>query len=108
MVLLGPKNFIVATERMIVGESPHEAVHQAAVEGELLVAVSVVLGASIWIAPINAERVRSVGIVREQAGALQTIHARRVVPGTREIAAAVLVGGGVWVGAEVVVKRNIL
>src|SRR5947209_2646760 len=74
---------------------------------ELLVAVPVIFVACVGIAAINAKRICPIGIVGEQARALKVIHARRIGASAAEVATAILVRGGVGIGAEVVIEGDI-
>jgi hypothetical protein len=85
-----------------------EAVHQAAVERELLVAVAVIRVADHRHAAVDAKRVRAVGIVMQQSSAQQVIRARRVIARSFEEARAVAVRLGVRTGTEVVIEGDVL
>ena len=92
---------------MPVRQRAGEAIHQPAVKSELFISVSVVLVAGIRVAAIDSEGIRAIGVVGEQSGALERIHARRIVFRAGKIFCAVIICLGVRIGPEIVVERNV-
>src|SRR6266478_375402 len=95
------------TDIPVVAAQLREAVHQAAVEGKLLVSVVVVLVTGISILAIDAERIGSVGIASEQAGGFQIVNAGCAFLDVLEVNRAVVVRLSVRISAEVMVERNV-
>ncbi len=95
-----PEHFIVATQLL------HKLVHQAAVRGCLFIIVVVVLVAGHRHAWGNAEWVRFVGIVGNQAGGQESVGFRRVFLGLEGCLPRQVKSVGV--GSEVMIERDVL
>jgi hypothetical protein len=103
-----PEVFVVAAKGPPVWQRAGEAVHQPAVKRKLFISVSVVLVAGIRDAAIDSEWIHSIGVVGEQSGALEAIHARRILFRATKIFSAVIICLGVGIGSEIVVEGNVL
>ncbi len=92
-------------ERQRTARLLHEHVHQAVVESALLVRVPVVLVARRRLSAVQQLRIRQVGVVGQKRPG-QPVHRRRVRRGVeRRLPGGI---GGVGVGTEVVVERDVL
>src|SRR4029077_8678985 len=98
----------VRAQNRVTAAVHQKAVHEAAVECELLVAVAVILIAGERHAAVNPKRIGAVRIVAQQPRALQVVDTGGAGAGATEVDAAVLVRQYTGVGAEVVVKRDVL
>jgi len=79
-----------------------ELVHQAVVEGGLLVGVIVILIAGHRLGAIQSKWLCRIGILIQQAGGEEAIYAWRVIFGV-ELRLTLRVGG-VWIGREIVIE----
>src|SRR5437588_5994972 len=93
---------------MPVRQRACEAVHEPTVKRKLFVSVSVILVAGIGDTAIDSEWIHSVGVVREQASALDAVDARGIIFRASEVLRAVIILLGVRIGSKVMIERNVL
>jgi hypothetical protein len=83
-----------------------ELVHQAVVEGQLLVLVVVVLISGLELRAVEAEGLNGVRVVRSEQAVVQAVHGRRVF--RRRESRLVQRVRRVRIGGEVMVERDVL